>query len=389
MIREFKPFVGLIIMVFCVVSCNSSEEQIITPGLQSLYLTSNVESRSISPENLTGEKGNGGRIAPEDGNAKRASMKHGWKTNPYIFIEPGETTVLAESNGPGIINHIWLTTARDGNDRLRILRFYWDDETEPSVEVPLCDFFCNAWDNENQSSINSLPVVVNPLNGFNSFWQMPFRKKFKITLENRAEKRSRLFYSVNFSLTDIPKNAAYFHAQFRTVKEVPFKMEYAIVDNIKGHGHYIGTFLAHATRSNKWWGEGEVKMFIDGDSDFPTIIGTGEEDYFLGSWGYSTFNEDGTRILYTDYQTPYAGFFQVKPTKKFVGRFSQYRWHIYDPIRFKSNFKMTIQCLGWDDDGNYLPLEDMYSSVAFWYQTEPHSKFPELPANDKIIIHND
>lgn len=386
---ESKNFIRLVIMVLSLVSCNRQGEQVTTPGMTNLYLTSDAESRSISPENLTGKKGKGGMIAPEDGNAKKASMKHGWKTNPYIFIQPGETVVLAEAEGPGIINHIWLTTARDGNDRLRILRFYWDDETEPSVEVPLGDFFCNAWDSENQSSINSLPVVVNPLNGFNSFWQMPFRKKFKITLENRAEERSRLFYSVDYTLTDIPENAAYFHAQFRTVKQTRFKEEFAIVDNIKGRGQYIGTFLAHATKSNRWWGEGEIKIFIDDDTDYPTINGTGEEDYFLGSWGYSTFNEDGTRNMYTDYQTPYAGFFQVKPTSEFIGRFSQYRWHIYDPIRFKKDIKITIQCLGWDDDGNYLPLEDMLSSVAFWYQTEPHVKFPEFPENEKLIVRND
>jgi hypothetical protein len=384
-----KIFFGPVIMILSFVSCNHSNEQTITTGLQNLYLTSNADSRSISPENLTGEKGKGGMISPKEGNAKKASIKHGWKTNPYIFIMPGETTVLAEAEGPGIINHIWLTTARDDSDRLRILRFYWDNEIEPSVEVPLCDFFCNAWDNKNQSTINSLPVVVNPLNGFNSFWQMPFRKKFKITLENRAESRSRLFYSVDYTLTSVLNNAAYFHAQFRTVKKVPFKEEFTIIDNIKGRGQYIGTFLAHATKSNKWWGEGEVKFFIDSDTDFPTINGTGEEDYFLGSWGYSTFNDDGTRNLYTDYNTPYAGFFQVKPTSEFLGRFSQYRWHIYDPIRFKTNFKMSIQCLGWDNDGNYLPLEDMLSSVAFWYQTEPHLKFPEFPVNEKLIVHND
>lgn len=379
-------FLGLLTITALMISCESSENDPVIPGLHNLYLTSNAQSRSISPENLSGDKGQGGRIAPEDGNAKDASTKHGWKTNPYIFVQPGETAVLAEAEGPGIINHIWMTPARDKNDRLRILRFYWDDETEPSIEVPLCDFFCNAWDHENQSSVNSMAVIVNPLNGFNCYWQMPFRKKFKITLENRAENRTRLFYSVDYTLTNVPKNAAYFHAQFRMAEKVPFKEEFTILDQVKGHGQFVGTFLAHATKSDAWWGEGEIKMFIDGDTDHPTINGTGEEDYFLGSWGYSTFNEDGSRNLYTDYQTPYAGFFQVKPTSEFIGRFSQYRWHIYDPIRFQNDFKMTIQCLGWDKEGNYLPLEDKLSSVAFWYQNEPHTNFPVLPDNETLVV---
>ena len=368
--------VSFVLMLF--VSCSfDHHEQVIVPNLNNLYLTSNAETRSISPENLTGEKGQGGKISPEDGNAKRAAQKHGWKTNPYIFIQPGETAVLAEAEGPGIINHIWMTNARDNNDNEQVLRFYWDDETEPSVEVPLGDFFCNAWGHKNQKSINSAAIVVNPLNGFNSFWQMPFRKKFKITMENRSQRRTRLFYSVNYTLTSIPKNAAYFHAQFRSMEEVPFKQEYVILDGVKGQGQYVGTYLAHGTISNRWWGEGELKMFIDGDISHPTIQGTGEEDYFLGSWGYSTFNEDGSRNLYTDFQTPYAGFLQITPEEGFVGCFSQYRWHIVDPVRFKNDFKVTIQCLGWDDEGNYLPLQDKLISVAYWYQVEPHAKFAD------------
>lgn len=382
--RQLLFVIAVLLVSF---SCTQRNNTVVVPGLNTLYMTSNAETRSISPENLSGEKGQGARIKPEDGTAKRAASKYGWKTNPYVFVQPGETKVLAEAEGPGFINHIWLTPARDGYDRLRILRFYWDNETEPSIEVPLGDFFCNAWDHENQSNINSLPVVVNPLNGFNCYWQMPFRQKFKITLENMAENRTRLFYQVDYTLTRVPENAAYLHAQFRRVNPVPFKEEYVIADNIEGIGHYVGTFLSHGTISERWWGEGEVQVFIDGDTNYPTINYTGEEDYFLGSWGYKRILEDGTQE-YEDFHTPYAGFFKVKHSGEFVARFSQYRWHIYDPIRFRSDFKITLQCLGWDDSGNYLPLEDDISSVAFWYQQEPHQAFPKLPSREELIVEN-
>ena len=318
-----------LITTFCsllLICCQQEKQVPVVPGMQNLFLLSDAKTRSISPENITGEKGQGSRTELEDGNAKKAAQKlgKGWKVNPYLFIQPGETAVLAEADGPGIINHIWLTPARDREDRLRILRFYWDDEEYPSVEVPLGDFFCNAWDHENQSNINSFPVSVNPLNGFNSFWQMPFRKKFKITLENKADTRTRIFYQVDYTLTDVPENAAYFHAQFRRNNPVKFKDPYVIVDNIKGKGHYVGTFLAHGTNDKGWWGEGEIKFYMDGDTDYPTINGTGEEDYFLGSWGYAKINDDGS-TQYSDYHTPFAGFFQVKNAGPNVARFGQYR----------------------------------------------------------------
>ncbi len=382
-----QNFLTVLVLVLVFGACQQPEPKVLIPGMDNLFMMSDAETRSISPENLTGEKGQGGRISPEEGNAKRAAKKHGWKANPYVFIEPGEEKVLADIDGSGIINHIWMTPGRDGNDRLRIIRIYWDGETEPSVEVPVGDFFCNAWGSKNQTNIVSLPVCVNPLNGFNCFWQMPFRNNCKITMQNLTENQTTLYYQVDYTLTEVPKNAAYFHAQFRRVKEVPFKEEYVIVDNIKGRGQYVGTFLSRGTKSDRWWGEGEVQMFLDGDTDYPTINGTGEEDYFLGSYAYKKYFDPGWKnFKYVDYNTPYAGFYQVGHKGEFVGRFGQYRWHIYDPVRFKSDFKIQIQCLGWDDEGNYLPLEDDMSSVAFWYQTEPHGKFPELPGKDVLNV---
>lgn len=197
-----------------------------------------------------------------------------------------------------------------------------------------------------------------------------------------------LYFQINYILTDIPKDAAYFHAQFRTVEFVPYKEVYTIVDGIEGKGQYVGTYIAFESHANGWWGEGEVKFYIDGDTKFPTIAYTGTEDYFNGSYGFATTDENGERH-YTDYSTAYAGFHVVKPDlpNQMMTRFSMYRWHITDPIRFDHNLKVTIQDLGWQSGGRYLPRQDGISSVAYWYQTEPHAPFPELPPKDKMEIH--
>ena len=356
-------------------------------SLKNLYQLSNAKTRSISPENFTGNKGEGGMATLEEGSAAKAArnLGQGWKVNPYIRIEPNEDFTLAEIEGPGIINHIWMTPV--GDYRLMILRFFWDDETEPSVEVPVGDFFASGWGMRHEPVINSLAVCVNPRSGFNCYWQMPFRKKCRITMENMSNKQATLYYQIDYSLEDIEDNTAYFHAQFRRVGKLPFKEVYTIVDDIKGNGQYVGTYLAHGARKTGWWGEGEIKFYMDGDSDFPTICGTGEEDYFCGSYGYNERKVDG-KVVYDSFSNIYTGFYAVDDIKvdEMVGVFGQYRWHILDPVRFEQNLKVTIQCLGWQQGGEYLPLQDDLSSVAYWYQLEPHNKFPELIEAEKLII---
>lgn len=380
----------LLLVSFCAINnaVKAQNSGYTVPNISNLYMLSEAESRSITPENLTGGKGEGGRVKATEGNAKANAAKYGWKANPYIFIEPGQEVTLGEIDGSGIINHIWMTIGRGTNDRLRILRFYWDDEEEPSVEVPVGDFFCNAWGPQNVPHINSIPIVVNPLNGLNSFWQMPFRKKCRITMENLDKNRTTLYYQIDYTLCGVPKKAAYFHAQYRRVKKVPFKEEYVILDNVKGQGHYVGTFLSRGTRAKRWWGEGEVQMFIDGDIDHATIHGTGEEDYFLGSYAYKKFSDPGwDNFVYVPFNSAYSGFYEAEDHYDYVGCFGQYRWHLMDPIRFRKDFKMQIQILGWEEGAsNYYPLQDDVSSVAFWYQTEPHQKFPELPNKEDLII---
>ena len=345
---------------------------------------SKAQTRSVSPENFTGEKGKAGMST--DGAALNAArdLGQGWKVSPYVVIPPKSTFVLADVKGMGAIQQIWMTPA--GTWRFAILRIYWDGETEPSVECPLGDFFACGWGRYAQ--ISSLAVCVNPGRAFNSYWEMPFRKSFKMTLENIADEKFTIYYQINYALADVPADAAYFHAQFRRVNPLPYKGVYTILDGVKGWGHYVGTYMAWGVNNNGWWGEGEIKFFLDGDNEFPTIAGTGTEDYFCGSYDFDTKRPDGT-VQYTEFTTPYSGLAQVirgDGHYDVIQRFGLYRWHIADPIRFAKDLKVTIQALGWRSGGRYLPLQDDISSTAFWYQTEPHAKFPPLPDKDSLEI---
>jgi hypothetical protein len=260
---------------------------------------------------------------------------------------------------------------------------YWDDEKEPSVEVPVGDFFAVGWGK--YARISSLPICVNPGSAFNSYWTMPFRRKAKITMENLDEKPIALYYQITYSQGEVPKDAAYFHAQFRRVNPLPYKQVYTILDNVKGQGQYVGTYMAWGVHNNGWWGEGEIKFYLDGDRDFPTINGTGTEDYFGGSYNF----ENREKKQFEEFSSPYSGLAQViKPDGLYQSqqRFGLYRWHIADPIRFEKDLKVTIQALGWREGGTYLPLMDDISSVAIWYQTEPHAPFPKLPAKEQLEI---
>jgi hypothetical protein len=356
-------------------------------NLESLFLLQESKSRSISPENFTGEKGKGGMSTLENGSAayNARELGQGWKVNPFVVIKPGETFTMADVAGPGIIKHIWMTPA--GDYRLSIFRIYWDNETEPSVESPVGDFFCTAWGWDNEPQINSLAVCVNPKNGFNCYWPMPFKKHCRITMQNISEKRLVVYYQVDYAETKVPDDAAYFHARFNRTNPVKYKDDYTLLDGVKGKGQYVGTFIAHGANSPGWWGEGEVKFFIDGDTKFPTICGTGEEDYFNGSYCYEEREMPDSTIDYTDFSSPYTGFYHVNTGHmENQRRFGEYRWHLADPIRFDQDLKVTIQCLGWQSESRYLPLTDDMASVAYWYQTEPHNPFPPLPAKEKLVI---
>jgi hypothetical protein len=351
-------------------------------NLGNLFMLSDAKTRSISPENYTGEPGKGGMATLENGSARSAArdLGQGWKVNPSVTIEPGQTFTIADINGPGAIQHVWMTPT--GNWRFSILRFYWDDETEPSIEVPVGDFFGMGWGQ--YASLNSLAVTVNPGSAFSCYWVMPFRKKCRITMQNINSEKMVLYYQVDFTLTSVPKDAAYFHAQFRRNNPTNDGL-YTLVDGIKGKGQYVGTYLAWGVNNNGWWGEGEIKFYMDGDTKFPTINGTGTEDYFCGSYNF----ENPKTHEYQPFSTAYSGLPQVmKPDGLYnsTQRFGLYRWHIMDPIRFDKDLKVTIQDLGWRSNGTYLRQHSDISSTVFWYQAEPHAPFPKLPSKNELEV---
>lgn len=372
-----------------------------------MHLLSDAETRSISSENRTGAKSGGARAeVPLDDNGNPIGVARelgiGWKVKPNDRIEPGETYVMADIEGPGCIQQIWMTPAA-AEYRHCILRIYYDGQETPSVECPIADFFASAFTTPASfAPLNSLMVCVNPGSAFNCYWPMPFRKRIKITMENispNPDGAMTLYYQINYALNDVPEDAAYLHAQFRRVNPLPYGDVVTILDGVEGEGQYVGTYMAWSLNNNGWWGEGEIKFYMDGDCDpalsdgkeiagstgFPTICGTGTEDYFCGSYNF----ENKAERQYQEFSTAYAGVPHiVRPDGLYSAntRFSMYRWHVTDPIRFKKELKVTIQALGWRKGGRYLPLQDDISSVAFWYQTLPGKKFPELPSSDELEI---
>jgi len=349
-------------------------------NLGNLSRLSSARTRSISAENFTGEKGAGGRATEGTGALCARDLGQGWKVSPSVRIKAGETFTMAEIRESGAIQQMWLTPS--ANWRQAILRIYWDDQAQPSVECPLGDFFGMPWGRF--SPLVSLPVCVNPGSAFNCCWEMPFRRSCRMTVENLGPDDMTLYYQVNYTLTEVPADCAYFHAQFRRVNPLPYQAVYTILEGVRGRGHYVGTTMGWQVNNSNWWGEGEIKFYLDGD-EWPTICGTGTEDYFCGSYNF----ENKETRQYQEYCTPYAGLHQVlRPDGVYRSqtRFAMYRWHVPDPIRFEQDLRVTIQALGWRKDGRYLPLQDDICSVAYWYQTLPTAPFPALPGLDELEV---
>jgi hypothetical protein len=349
-------------------------------NLGNLSKLSKAQTRSISPENFNGEKGAGGMAT--EGHSKECArdLGQGWKISPCVKIKAGETHTVAEIEGSGAIQQIWMTPT--GTWRHSIMRIYWDDQEQPSVECPVGDFFSMHWGKF--APLVSQPICVNPGSAFNCYWEMPFRKKCRITMTNIAADDMVLFYQVNYTLTEVPEDCAYFHAQFRRTNPLPYKDVYTILEGVEGRGHFVGTSMGWGVNNTGWWGEGEIKFYMDGDK-WPTICGTGTEDYFCGSYNF----ENKETKQYQEYCTPYAGMHQViRPDGVYSSqmRFGMYRWHIMDPVRFEEDLRITIQALGWHSGHRFLPLQDDISSVAFWYQTLPTAPFPALPDHDYLEV---
>lgn len=321
-------------------------------------------SRSISAENPTGEKNMGARALHGTGARASRNLGQGWKVNPCIKIGANTCTTIMDVDGPGIIKSMWMTHSHQA--RMLILRMYWDGSSIPAVEVPLGDFFANAWGKYYQNS--SSMIQVNPGYGLCSYFEMPFFKHCTISVENLQEEEVTLFYQINYELGDIDPDSYYFHAYYHRSQPVEYKKTHQVLPIIKGKGHYVGTSVFWQVNANQWWGEGEIKFYIDQD-EYPTICGTGTEDYFLGAWNF----ENPTTKRYESYTSPYAGMHVFEPDGVYQAntRFQMYRWHVQDPITFDQDLWIELQALGWRNGfQEYLPLQDDIASIAYWYQEE-------------------
>ncbi|MBP3965583.1 glycoside hydrolase family 172 protein [Paenibacillus lignilyticus] len=351
-----------------------------------LYELKNIESRAFTSENKTGAIGAGGQ------------SQNGRKGSPCIEgFRKGQTIELVNCDGPGMIRHIWITLPPGNIDHMRnvIIRMYWDGQTHPSVEAPIGDFFGVA--HGRQKVMLSDCVTMQSGKGLNCWIPMPFKEKAIVTIENDSGSDvSHLFYQFDVTRGDeLDESTGYFHAQFRRSNPCPMHEDFVIADNIKGRGVYLGTTLGvRSIYRDCWWGEGEVKFYIDGDSDYPTICGTGAEDYMGSAWGLD-------EVL-----TPYQGAPLVDHDN---GLYSIYRFHVRDPIYFQDSLKVTVQQIGygsgakaqayWGDDftryraaGNgpdaddcYFELSDDYCAVAYWYQSLPSQPFAGFPSREDRI----
>ncbi len=340
-----------------------------------------VRTHSICAENYTGAPGMAALATDGTGAHAARDLGQGWKVSPSVAFGPGETFTLASIDGPGCIQHIWLTTHHD-NWRTLVLRAYWDGADEPAIEVPVGDFFCSGWGRFAQ--VSSAMVAVNPSGGFNSYWPMPFGSGARLTLENVGEREVVVYYQVTYETGGDYAGLGYLHAQFRRSNPLAEGSTHVLVADVEGAGHYVGTYVAWGSNSNGWWGEGEVKFWLDDDDAAPSIASTGTEDYFGGAWN---FDVDGT---YRDYTAPYCGLPQViRPDGAYSAqmRFGMYRWHVPDPVRFAHRLgKVDIQALGWRRDGRYRLLSDDIASTCWFYLDRPTCTRPAFATRDELEI---
>jgi len=308
-------------------------------------------------------------------------------------IKAGETKVLANIESPGVITHIWMTI--DGKEqyylRRILLRMYWDGEEAPSVEVPIGDFF--GIGHAEMRNFTSAMLSMGPQDGkaFNCFFPMPFGKSARIEVENQnAEKHIILYFHIDYQIhKGISSDTGYFHAQWHRQNPTDGISEEGITNQhfqisgtntsgagnyvileAEGKGHYAGCHIdIHNLRETKewnWYGEGDDMIFID-NSITPTLLGTGMEDYFCTSWGPTKA-----------FESPYYGI-TLLGKEDYSGKVSYYRYHITDPIAFTKSIKVTIE------HGHANRRSDDYSSTAYWYQSEPHKKFPPmLPVAERL-----
>lgn len=360
---------------------------------QALYeIPEGVETRWASPENPKGEKGRGAQAAG------------GRKGSPTIAIKAGASAVLAEAqNSSGMVRRIWMTIPDRGPQMLRALRLdmYWDGATNPAVSAPLGDFFGVGL---GQMATFESALFSNPEGrSFNSVVPMPFKTGMRIVMTNESGKDlPELFYDVDYTLGDKhPANVLYFHAHWRRENPTTVQRDYEILPRVEGRGRYLGTNIGvivdQKTYFNTWWGEGEIKIYLDGDTQFPTIAGTGTEDYIGTAWG----------------QGKYAHLYQGSPVAdEETKRWCFYRYHIVDPVYFRRDLRITMQQIGYLadhsrgalvrtgrrlyragpglvemdmlKDGKFERADD-WSSTAYFYLDKPENNLPKLDAVEKRV----
>lgn len=354
-------------------------------NLPAYLRTTSAVSRSITAENPTGAPGSGGGAA--------SRLGRGRKGRAFLPLPVGESLTLADIRGPGVIRHIWITvpdSTPQGAFVLRdlVLRAYWDDADAPAIEVPLGDFFCNGFGQ--RALVTSEPIVVAPTGGMNSFLPMPFRKAARLTLTSEHPgDLEAVFFQIDYSLADeISDDVGYLHAQWRRSTAVPHGTDHTVLDGVSGAGTYVGTYIALAALGRFWWGEGELKFYLDGDTDLPTICGTGLEDYVGGAWAFQDALTRDREPEVRNFSAPYFGYphYAVADTS---GRapyatpmpptHGLYRWHLLDPVRFHDDIRVTLQQIGHDGTDLFERSDDI-CSVAYWYQSRGEAIAPELPA---------
>lgn len=337
-------------------------------------------TRSICPENPDGAPGGACRATEGTGANAARELGLGWKISPSVVVPAGTVHTLAAIDGPGRITHIWLTCDRE-RWRSLVLRAYWDGDPEPAIETPVGDFFCSGWGRFAQ--VSSATIAANPHGGFNSYWPMPFGRNARLTLENVGEVDVTVYYQVTYETSEDPTFAAevsaegYLHAQWHRSNPLARGATHPILAGVTGRGHYVGTYLAWGVNATGWWGEGEVKFYRDGDTEFPSIASTGTEDYFGGAWNFDVPAEG-----YTSFTTPYLGLPQIiRPNGLYNSqqRFGMYRWHIPDPITFTRELRVEVQALGWRPGGRYRQLTDDIASVGLCYLDRSSTTRPDFP----------
>jgi hypothetical protein len=331
--------------------------------------------------------------APPRGDREEASNWDNFR------IQPGATHVLMDEKGPGVITHLWMTflgpepqdwaPQGSANHQEMLLRITWDHRERPGVEAPVGDFFANCFGRRDE--VVSLPVVVEDADSYNAYWRMPFRESARVEIVNQSDRPiGLLYYNIDWIKKEsLPQDTPYFHAQYRQEYPVKSGEDYVILET-RGKGHYVGTVLAVRTRSPAWFGEGDEKIYIDGEAQ-PSIWGTGTEDYFLSAWGLKRTS------------TPFFGVPYFDQWGIVGGHTSAYRWHLADPLVFNSGIRVTLEHFGWispDENPDYKSAswnerQDDFSSVAFWYQTgeptfdarAPSARERALPSLERLVVY--